>query len=126
MTVYEIRNKFGHRLIGNKRAKRLVCESIVVFPDKIINFVVKKVWFIASHDDAWAFSYDGNDFKNNHLIFLSDDLLSQNVYQIKYTIAHEVGHVILDHKNSTHHEQTKEEIKKQEKEADEFAKKYLT
>ena len=81
--------------------------------------------FFASLEDAWAFTFTGNDLKNNYLIFLSDELMFQNKDQIKYTIAHEIGHVILGHRNSVLEKQSKKEIKKQEKEADVFAKKYL-
>ena len=49
----------------------------------------------------------------------------QSENQIKYTIAHEIGHVFLGHNNSTSYIQSKKEIKKQEFEADNFAKKYL-
>jgi Zn-dependent peptidase ImmA (M78 family) len=41
-----------------------------------------------------------------------------------YSIAHEIGHVILKHRNSTLVKQTKREIKKQEREADKFAKQF--
>ena len=80
---------------------------------------------MSSMDDAYAFTFTGNDLKNQHLIFLSDDLLYQNISQIHYTIAHEIGHVILGHRNSTLSNQSKKEIKMQEKEADDFAKKYI-
>ena len=76
-------------------------------------------------DDAWAFTFTGNDLKHKHLIFLSDDLLSQNVGQIRYSIAHEIGHVVLGHRNSILAGQTKEEIRKQEKEADAFVNQFL-
>ena len=72
-------------------------------------------------EDAWAFTFTGNDLKNKHLIFLSDELMFQDSRQIKHTIAHEIGHVILGHRNSVLEKQDKEEIKEQEKEADEFA-----
>lgn len=49
----------------------------------------------------------------------------QDKEQIQYTIAHEIGHVILKHKNSIGRMQTQSEIKIQEREADEFAREYL-
>lgn len=49
----------------------------------------------------------------------------QDVSKIHYSIAHETGHVILRHRNSILEKQRKKEIKRQEKEADNFAKKYL-
>lgn len=60
------------------------------------------------------------------LIFLSDELLLQDKSDIEYTIAHEIGHVILKHKNSINFRQTKEEISQQELEPDQSARKYLS
>jgi len=91
---------------------------------KVISFITKKCWFFASMEDAWAFTFTGNDLKNQHLIFLSDELLEESPEQIRYTIAHEIGHVILGHRNSVLEMQTKKEIRKQEREADRFAKSF--
>lgn len=102
-----------------------VCKTLAKMPDEIINYITKNCWLFASMEDAWAFTFTGNDLKNKHLILLSDELLFQDENQIQYTIAHEIGHVILGHRNSVLKKQTKEEIKNQEKEADFFAKKYL-
>jgi Zn-dependent protease with chaperone function len=116
---------FSGKLVGNKRMKIYVCLTLSLMPDRIITYITSHCWFFASMEDAYGFTFNGNDLKNQHLIFLSDDLLFQQDKQIQYTIAHEIGHVILLHRNSVLEKQTKEEIKKQEKEADEFAKKYL-
>jgi Zn-dependent protease with chaperone function len=116
---------FSGKLVGNPSMKINVCETLAQMPEEIINYVTDNCWFFASMEDAWAFTFTGNDLKNQHLIFLSDELLFQEKAQIAHTIAHEIGHVMLKHRNSVLEKQTKEEIKKQEKEADEFAKKYL-
>ncbi|MBI3984353.1 MAG: hypothetical protein HY344_00210 [Candidatus Levybacteria bacterium] len=120
----EIYQAFDGKLIGNKQMKIFVCETLLSFPQNIIDTVTSTCWFFASMEDAWAFTFTGNDLKDQHLIFLSDELLFQNRDQIRYTIIHEIGHVILGHRNSVLERQTKEEVKKQEKEADEFTKKY--
>ncbi len=117
---------FGHKLIGNKSVKKIVSETLLVFPNKIIEFVTKKCWIVSSFEDGWAFTLKANDLKKGqYLIFLSDELLSEEVDQIRYTIAHEIGHIILDHRNSIGAHQSKGEIRAQEKEADIFAKRYL-
>lgn len=116
---------FKGKLIGSKRMKNEVCEVLSQMSANIIEFVTENCWFMSSMDDAYAFTFTGNDLKNQHLIFLSDDLFNQNIAQIHYTIAHEIGHVILGHRNSTLSNQSKQEIKKQEKEADEFAIRYV-
>ena len=120
----EIYYLFNGKLVGTKMMQKWVCETLSKMPDEIINFVTKTCWFFGSMEDAWAFTFTGNDLKNNHLIFLSDDLLNQHPRQIMYSIAHEIGHVMLKHRNSTLVKQTKEEIKQQENEADAFAKQF--
>lgn len=123
--IEDIYFAFNGKLVGNKEMKISVCETLFKMPDEIIDYITKNCWFFASMEDAWAFTFTGNDLKNRHLIFLSDELLFQENQLIQYTIAHEIGHVILGHRNSVLEKQTKKEIRKQELEADKFAKKYL-
>lgn len=120
-----IYDAFDGKLVGNAHMKKYVCETLLRMPNEVIGLVTRECWFMASMEDAWAFTFSGNELKNQHLIFLSDDLLSQDESQIHYTIAHEIGHVVLGHRNSVLIQQTKEEIQKQEKEADVFAKQYI-
>jgi hypothetical protein len=123
-TAREIYHAFNGKLVGTTFMKRCVCETLAKMPDKIINYVTRNCWFFGSMDDAWAFTFTGNDLKDQHLIFLSDDLLNQHPRQIQFSIAHEIGHVLLKHRNSTLVKQSKQEIKKQERQADEFAKQF--
>lgn len=118
----KIYHMFDGKLVGSFAMKTHVCETLSKMPDKITKHVTAMCWFFGSMDDAWAFAFTGNDLKDQHLIFLSDELFLQDDQQIHYTIAHEIGHVMLGHRNSTLVRQSKEEIKQQEKEADEFAK----
>ncbi len=122
----EIYSAFKGKLVGTKRMKQYVCEVVGLLPLKMISYITKNCWFLSSLDDAWAFTFTGNDLKNQPLIFLSDDLLSQHPSQIRYSIAHEIGHVMLGHRNSVLERQSKREISKQEKEADQFAKQFLS
>ena len=123
--VKKIYYAFEGKLVGNKIMKTNVCQTLSKMPAEIINYITKNCWFFASMEDAWGFTFKGNDLKNQHLIFLSDELLFQNVNQIQYTIAHEIGHVILSHRNSILIKQSKKEIEKQEKQANSFANKYI-
>lgn len=117
---------FTGKLVGTKLMQKYVCEIVALLPDDIITHVTKSCWFLSSIDDAWAFTFTGNDVKDQHLIFLSDDLLRQYPGQIRYSIAHEIGHVMLGHRNSILERQSKSEISRQEKEADEFAKQFIS
>lgn len=123
--VKKIYYAFEGKLVGNKIMKTNVCQTLSTMPAEIINYITKNCWFFASMEDAWGFTFKGNDLKNQHLIFLSDELLFQNENQIQYTIAHEIGHVILNHRNSILIKQSKKEIEKQEKQANSFANKYI-
>jgi hypothetical protein len=125
MNPSQIHKLFGNKLVGNKRMERFVCETLSLMPKSIIDFVTSNCWFMASMEDAYAFTFTGSDLKDKHLIFLSDELLDQGENQISYTIAHEIGHVILGHRNSVFVKQEKREIIQQEKEADEFARRFV-
>lgn len=116
---------FDGKLVGTKHMKHYVCETVALMSTDIITYVTNNCWFLSSMDEAWAFTFTGNDLKDQHLIFLSDDLLSQHPQQIRHSIAHEIGHVILGHKNSVLKQQTKREINKQEKEADAFVSQFI-
>lgn len=121
-----MKKSFGHKLVGNKFMKKMVIKTLKFFPEEIVDFVTKNCWIVSSFEDGWAFTLRGDELKKNeYLIFLSDELLKENEKQITWTIAHEIGHIILGHRNSIGEVQTKSEIKKQEHEADAFAKKYL-
>ena len=124
MTIDEIRQAFFGKVIGNKSIQKKVYETVAKFPDDIAQKITKSCWFMGSFDDAYAYAFTGNDVKDQHLIFLSDDLFNQSNEQIEFTIAHEIGHIILGHKNSVQYKQSKEEIKQQEKAADAFANAY--
>ncbi len=124
MNITEISRAFKGKLVGNNQMKKHVCETLIMMPQEIIDFINKNCWFFASMEDTYGFTFTGKDLANDHLIFLSDELLQQGKEQIHYTIAHEIGHVILGHKNSILRKQSQEEINQQEREADEFARQY--
>ena len=126
MKIAEIKRAFGNKLIGNQKMKHFVCLVLTTMPPKIVTYITENCWFMGSFEDAYAFTFTGADLRNHHLIFLSDELLNQNEAQINYTIAHEIGHVMLGHRNSVFDAQTKQEVKNQEKEAHIFALKYTS
>lgn len=124
-SIKEIYSAFGGKLVGSKLMQRQVCAVLSLMDEKIIYFVTINCWFFSSMDDAWAFTFTGNDLKDKHLVILSDELLMQSEQQIRHTIAHEIGHVVLGHKNSILRKQSRGEIRRQEKEADIFARRYV-
>lgn len=125
MNIQEIRTAFRGRLVGNNFMKQVVCEAVAKLPEEMVEYTTKHIWFFSSDEDAYGYAFNGNDLKDKHMIFLSDILFHEPKPQIFYTILHEIGHIILNHKNSIGFTQTKEEIKAQEEESNAFAKKYL-
>lgn len=122
-----IKQAFGHKLIGTNYLKKMVVETVMLLPDELINFATKYLWFVGSFSDGYAFTLKEEDLKKGeYLIFLSDELMEEPVWQIRFSIVHEIGHAVLGHNNSIGISQTRSEIKRQELEADEFANKYLT
>jgi hypothetical protein len=123
--IQEIYYKFDGKLIGTAEMKRFVCETLALMEEEIINYITSGCWFFGSMEDSLAFTFTGNDLKNQHLIFLSDELFLHDDKQIMYTISHEIGHVMLGHRNSVLERQSKKEISNQEQGADKFARKYI-
>lgn len=122
-----VQKAFGHKLIGTKYLKKMVVQTVLLLPDELIDFTTKSLWFVGSFSDGYAFTLRQNELaKGEYLIFLSDELMNEPEWQIRFSIMHEIGHAVLGHRNSIGYRQTKSEIRRQEKEADEFAKKYLT
>lgn len=125
MTHQQIIKIFGGRLVGSATNKKLVAEAVIKLSKDQQDYICHHVWILSSHPDSWAFAFHGDDLKNQHLIFLSDELLAQSDQQILFTILHEFGHILLGHKNSIDYKQSPHEISKQEQQADQFAKKFL-
>lgn len=125
ITPREIYRLFGGKLHGNRVMKNYVCRTLAKFPPDIIDHITTDCWFLGSTADAWAYTFRGDEISGKHLIILSDALWDQSQDDIYYTIAHEIGHVILGHKNAILEPQTKSQIARQEREAHEFAMKYV-
>jgi hypothetical protein len=123
----EIRKALGHKLIGTNYMKKVVCRTILLLPHNLIDFVTKKVWFVGSFEDGWAFTLKGSEIgRGEYLIFLSDELIGAGEENMQYTILHEIGHVILGHRNSIGEVQSKAEVRLQERQADEFVLRILS
>lgn len=73
-TIEKVRRAFSGRLIGKLFMRKVVCETLLLLPYKMIDYITSNVWFISSPEDAWAFTFRGSDIKNQHLIILSDEL----------------------------------------------------
>jgi Zn-dependent peptidase ImmA (M78 family) len=124
-SLQKIYRSLGYKLQGGKKMQKYVVEVVAKLPEKVSKQVTHHCWFISSYEDAWGFALRQDDLKKGDcLIYLNGDLFEEDADQIRYTIAHEIGHFVLGHKNSITVAQTKDEIKKQEHEADEFAKRY--
>ena len=121
----KIHQKFAGKLIGNSKMQKLVCETLLIFPPEIVDFATKNVWFVSSFTDAWGFVLKGKELGGKDVIFLTDELFRQEKIDQQYEVAHEIGHIVLKHRNAISAPQSKAEIARQEREADRFAQHYL-
>lgn len=124
-SIKNLQYRFGGRILAEESAKDLITEALLYLPSDILEFLIDRVWFFGSTTDAWAYTFDGNDLSDQYFIFLSEDLFRQARRQIFYTVLHEVGHIVLKHKNSINYRQSPEQIAQQEKQADDFVYQYL-
>lgn len=125
MEKTQLLKSFGGRLVGNSFMKEQVVQAVSKLPEDLISYITQNVWFLSSAPDAWAYTFHGQDIPDKYLVLLTDELFHEPEWQIQYTILHEIGHVVLKHRNSIEVKQTKQEIADQEERADQFAKKYL-
>lgn len=123
--IKKIQKLFGGKLVGSGKMNRYVCRTLAKFPPDIIDHITSDCWFLGSPEDAWAYAFRGDEVSGKHLIILSDSLWDQPEEDIIYTIAHEIGHVVLGHKNAILEPQLKKETVRQEKQARAFALKYF-
>lgn len=124
-SLVQIYKGFKGKLVGTERMKQYVCIVVSHLPKDLQKYVMEYCWFLGSMDDAWAYTFTGNDLEDQHMIFLSDDLLGQHQHQVEWSIAHEIGHVVLGHKNNIFIKQSKYRVNKQEEEADAFAAQFV-
>src|SRR3989338_11181625 len=123
--LVKILKDFNTRLVGDEETKKIICETLLVFPKEVIDFVVKNVWFVSAFDDAWSFTLDSEELCGRTIVFLSDDLLRHSKERVTYSVAHEIAHIMLGHKNPYNAKLPQTTEKKFETGADEFAKYYL-
>lgn len=125
MNEKEIIDAFRGKLVGGFFMKKMIAQTILKLPEDTIDYLIDNVWFLGSAPESFAYTFKGDDLAGQHMIFISDELLAEPQDQIEYTLLHEIGHVMLEHRNAINYHQPKEEIAKQESEADQFAKEYL-
>jgi len=106
--------------------RRILAISIAKLPEKIIEWTTENLIFFSSTDAEWAYSIP-IEFWNlkKGFVFLCENLKNPNPHFQAKSIAHEIAHFILKHKSPIMHDLTDEESRKQEKEADELALKWL-
>jgi len=91
MTISQIKSAFDGKLVAGDFAKQLIAKTVAKLPIEKQEYLTKNVWFFCSLPETWAYAFHGNDLKNKHLIFLSDELFEEPENQIQYTILHELA-----------------------------------
>lgn len=104
----------------------ILAKAISKLPMKIVDWTTKNLLFISSSDEYFAFYLPKHEWKHKKgFIFLSEALKNESEEKQTFQIAHEIAHVKLNHKSPVFSDLTEIEMKRQEKEADELANKWL-
>lgn len=72
---HQIKREFGVRLHVSKPLPKYVIQTLSKMPDNVIDHITNNCWFLGSVDDAWAYTFRGDELVGKHLIILSDILL---------------------------------------------------
>jgi|SRR5579872_4722347 len=113
------------QILGGKLAQLKIDKVLSILPQDVAEYTKNNITFIASFKNAWAYTLQATDLSGKYIIVVSDELLEQDMRSFAYTITHEIGHAISGHRNAIRNAQTKTEIKNQEKEAHNFARKVI-
>ena len=124
MNTHDIYRAFGGKLHVNKRLQKRVLKVVAKLPDDLIRKVTQDCWILGSVEDGWAYVFRGDELKGKNLIIVGDILLKQPEEDIEWTIMHEIGHVILGHRNGILVTQSRSVTARQERDADAFAKEF--
>jgi len=118
---------FGGVNSVSREFRIILAKVISKLPKKIVEWATENLLFISSSDEYWAFSMSKAEWEHvEGLVFLSDVLKTESEEKQTFTIAHEIAHHKLNHKSPIFSNLTTEETQKQEAEADELAKRWLS
>lgn len=105
----------------------ILAKAISKLPRNIVEWATEKLLFVSSSQEYWAFSLSKKEWKHKRgFIFLSTYLKNESEEKQTFSVAHEIAHQKLRHKSPIFSNLTHEETQRQEKEADELAKKWLS
>lgn len=112
-----------HRLSDGIRIA--LAKALAKLPKKIVEWASLNVIFISSNNESPAFIIPRILKPWKGAVFLSDCLLDESEDMQSFIIAHEIAHFRLKHKGSPFERLTEEEYQKQQRDADELARKWL-
>jgi Zn-dependent peptidase ImmA (M78 family) len=130
-TSEEVYDMFDGRLPDELRTHKLnddlrisLAQALTKMPKGIVEWARDNLIFVSSTGKpAFCISRKLKPFKG--IIFLSDCLRGYSEKKQAFIIAHEIAHFKLNHKCGISDKSTKEEIHKQQNEANELARKWL-
>jgi hypothetical protein len=103
-----------------------VCIALSKLPIDVIDFATEKIFWISSDEQRYAFVMNRDKYNDRKwFVVLSETMKELSDMVQWFFIAHEVAHCWLDHKNPIFDKLSKDEVARQENEADEQVAKWI-
>ena len=104
----------------------IIARALSKLPKDVVDWTADNAMFVSSSDQYWAFTLFVDEFKHKKgFIFLSECLINTTEEKQLFTIAHEIAHLRLNHKSPILSKLTVDESRKQEKDANSLAAKWI-
>jgi Zn-dependent peptidase ImmA (M78 family) len=104
----------------------IIARALSKLPKEIVDWTAEAAFFFSSSEEYFAFTLRKIDFAHKQgFIFLSENLKWESEEKQAFMIAHEIAHLKLNHRSPILDRLSEQETRKQEKEADILATKWL-
>mgnify|MGYP001084517937 CR=1 FL=1 len=117
---------FGGTNTVSEDFRIILAKALSKLPRKIVDWAAENLNFLSSTPDL-AYTTTIKEWKHKKgFVFLCEPLKNRTEEEQTFYIAHEIAHLKLEHRSPIFSYLTEEETQKQEEEADELAKKWLS
>ena len=126
-TLEEVDYELGGVYALDDEFRSILDRSLSKLPKNTVDWAIRKLFFVSSSEEYWAFLLSKSEWGHKTgFIFLSEQLKDETEEKQAFTIAHEIAHHKLKHKSPFFGKITKEQARKNEEEADERARTWLS
>lgn len=126
MTIEEVDYMFGGINHLSKEFRMILARAVSKIPQETSEWAAENLLFVSSTWTDYAFSLMKKDWAHKSgFVFLCENLKEEEKDTQLFSIAHEIAHHKLKHKNPIFGRLTIEETRNQEREANKMAEKWI-